>query len=148
MLSTALWNDTCFKRTQLYKINIWRFVMKFKRFIAAILTAVLALGCFTMPAVPALADEQGLEQDALSKVILIVKNKLEIEDEYSEFNYYFWEDGSDINYSFDWNNADHSKSISVSCDGNGHINYVYYGNSDRSWSVPEKTADELSARAE
>ena len=122
--------------------------MKIKRIIALVLTLALGIGCFTLPAVPARAEGQGLEQDALSKVILAVKNKLEIGDEYSEFNYYFWEDGSNVNYNFDWNTQDYSKNISVSCDGEGRIDNVYFGRGDRYWSIPEKTADEMQPEAE
>ncbi|MCR5686116.1 MAG: S-layer homology domain-containing protein [Lachnospiraceae bacterium] len=121
--------------------------MKFKKLLALVLTAALGIGCFAVPEKAALAAGSGLDQDEMSKVILIVKNKLEIGDEYTEFNYDFWEDGSEAYYSFNWNTEDYSKYIGASCDGEGRLTNVYSGNNESKRSLPDKTADEMLPEA-
>jgi len=114
-----------------------------KRVLALILALVLAAGSFTAPEAAYAANEETQEQ--MSKVLLIVKNKLEIGDEYTEFSYKY---GSGESWYFNWSTAEGDKWINGSCDEEGRIISVYaYGN-ERNRKIPDRTSDEVLADAQ
>ena len=115
-----------------------------KRIIAFVLTLVLAIGSFGGVGVMA---ETGLNEDNMKEMILLVKEKLNIGDEYTEFDYDYNENGSSNTWYFRWSDKQGEKNISVTCDEKGHIeNYFCYDYSEKN-VIPEYTKSELKDKA-
>lgn len=115
-----------------------------KRLIALLLTVVLVIGT---AATGASAAE--LTRDDMTEVLLAVKNKLLIGDEFTEFNYYYYQQSNGAVWDFDWNTADYKRTISVTCDEEAHIQRIYmYDYSESGQTIPVFTKDELLPRAE
>lgn len=98
-----------------------------KKKITAVLTAAMTASAAFAAAMPVsfAADGTGYED-----IILIVKNKLNIPEEYTEFeNSGRYESDGKTVYSFSWSTEDDAKQIYVSCTGDGFISH--YGSNDR-----------------
>ena len=61
----------------------------------------------------------------MQDVLLIVKGKADIPSELSEFSSHITQSGDKKNYGFEWTDKEYKKSISISCDDEGRINYYY-----------------------
>ena len=63
----------------------------------------------------------------LQKVLVLVKSKIEVPTELSEFESHISNYNDIVYYNFDWHSPDYEKSLSVSADSEGHItNYNNY----------------------
>ncbi len=121
-----------------------------KKTLAIVLVMVLAV-CM---AVPALAAGDGLDEK-LERVTKIVKDTLDIEDDYTQFNGNLTEDGNASYWELTWSND--TVSLNVTADKNGKvlryyryadnndINSYYYGYSPM---LPKTTADDAYPSAE
>lgn len=99
--------------------------------------------------VPGSGEEPTAEK--MEKALLAVKSKIKIPDEYSEFNYYFYDGNqySDAYWRFVWNTADYNKTIMINCDKDHHITYYYkYNYSEKSTGIANYLKDELKSKAE
>lgn len=115
-----------------------------KRLVALLLVLTLVIGT----AATSVMAGEGLTQDYMSKVILGIKNKLEIGDEFTNFNYDYYDySGSGIWY-FDWQTADYTKYISVECDEDMHIMSYYLSTNEQKTGAPNHTKAELLPVAE
>ncbi len=88
--------------------------------------------------------------ESLEKVIKIVKGKITVPKEYSEFDYYFNGGyGQDYIWTLSWRKPSDSSSIQINSDQNGNI--IYYSNYDYSKKengIPTYLKKELKATAE
>ena len=121
-----------------------------KKILAIVLVMVLAV----CTAVPALAAGDGLDEK-LERVTKIVKDTLDIEDDYTQFNGNLTEDGNASYWELTWSND--TASLNVTADKNGKvlryyryadnndINSYYYGYSPM---LPKTTADDAYPSAE
>lgn len=116
-----------------------------KRIIALVLTLVLGLSCFGGAAVNA---KTGLEGDNMKEMVLLIKNKFGIGDEFTEFNYDYYENGDSNLWYFRWNSRDGKKYISASCDDKGHVKKYSLSSNNEKKSVPEFTKAELLDEAQ
>lgn len=91
-----------------------------KRVISVFLALMMLVTAF-----PALADSNASKE--MENVLLIVKSKVDVPEELSEFSGRVLGSSERVSYSFDWNNKDYSKSMSVYADSDGRItSYHYY----------------------
>lgn len=113
-----------------------------KKMVALILAAALLMTSFGDCA-QALAATK-LTEDNMTEVVLDMKGRFEIGKEYDPgFNHSFYESASGAQWTFYWNTADYSKSINLSCDGEGHVQSFYRYSNNNERSVPKYTTDEL-----
>ena len=115
-----------------------------KRLIAMVLTMVLALTCFS--GVNSYAKTK-LEGDTMKDMVLLMKNKFGIGDEFTEFDYDYYENNDSNTWYFDWASSDDEKRISVTCDGEGHVKNYYLYDYNSIAAIPEFTKDELVDKA-
>ena len=85
-----------------------------KKIVALLLCAVLLVS--TMPVFAAQEDSQKMQE-----VLLIVKGKIEIPEELSEFSGDVYTYNEKETYQFEWATPDYEDYISVSCDSKGRI---------------------------
>lgn len=89
--------------------------------------------------------------EALKSVILAVKQKIEIPEDYSKFNYNFNDSNSykEAYWNLTWTDADSNKGIVVKCDTDNHITYFnkYDYNQDVS-GLAKYLKSELQPKAE
>ena len=79
----------------------------------------------------------------MTDILLKIKTKLELPDEYTEFSYNYNNYGEKATWNFNWSTADSSKNINLNCDDAAHIIYMNsYVNEDKR-SMPDVTADEM-----
>ncbi len=119
-----------------------------RRIVTLVLAFALVLGSLYtgQPVGTYAANEEVQEQ--MTDVILKVKTKLELPDEYTEFSSNYNNYGEKATWYFNWSTADGSKSLYVNCDDESHILYMgSYSNGSRS-GIPDKTADDLKATAD
>lgn len=74
-----------------------------------------------MLAVPFSAFADSAASDDMQRVLHIVKGKVEIPSELSEFSSHITQNGNEKSYRFEWRDTDYNKSLSVHCDGEGRI---------------------------
>ena len=120
-----------------------------KRLLAAFLAFVLAFSVFNGTA--PVEAENALTEERMAEVLLNVKGKLDIGDEFTEFDYSFNEYTGKGTYSFNWSTEDGSDRISVSADADGRIlNYNRYVNSqeEKKEVMPTYIGEELLPLAE
>lgn len=115
-----------------------------KRLFALLLALVMVIGTTATGA----SAGDGLTQDNMSKVILAIKNKLEIGDEYTVFNYDYYDYSGSGTWSFNWQTEDYSKYISAECDEDMHLIYYYGYTQNRTGSAPTVTKAEFLPKAE
>ncbi len=121
-----------------------------KKTLAIVLVMMLAV----CTAVPALAAGDGLDEK-LERVTKIVKDTLDIEDDYTQFNGNLTEDGNASYWELTWSND--AASLNVTADENGKVlrYYRYADNNDKynyyygySPILPKTTADDAYPSAE
>ncbi len=122
-------------------------VMK-KRIITVIMALALVLGSLGgfSPVRAHAANED--TQDMMTKVLLKVKTKLELPDEYTEFSYNYNNYGERATWNFNWWTQDSVKNIYLNCDDEGHIINMNSYTSENLRKMPDKTADEFKGDAE
>lgn len=89
--------------------------------------------------------------EGMEKALLTIKQKITIPDEYSEFNYYFYDTSSysDAYWRFIWSNPNSNATIQINCDKNYHITYYYkYDYSDRATGIAKYLKSELKSKAD
>ena len=89
--------------------------------------------------------------EGMEKALLSVKQKVTIPDEYSDFNYYFYDSSSysDAYWRFVWSNPENGANIQINCDKNYHITYYYkYNYSERTSGIAKYLKSELKAKAD
>ena len=91
-----------------------------KKTVSFILALVML--CLSLPATAAAGDAEKMQS-----VLLLVKEKINIPDELSEFSGDIYKYDEKENYHFEWATADYERSISVSADSQGRIT-SYYNN--------------------
>ena len=89
--------------------------------IVSMLLAVCLLAALGVPALAA-SEASGDMEARLQEITLIVKNTLEIDDEYAEFSGSY-SDGLRPGWDLYW--SDDSRSMNVACDEAGVITYIY-----------------------
>ena len=78
-----------------------------------------------------IAAASGEKALSLEGALAKVKSKIDIPAEFSNFNSSTNQNGDTVSYSFHWSTEDGGKSISISCDGLGRIDFYWrYQNSD------------------
>lgn len=117
-----------------------------KRFIAFVLVIALILGGNFGNAVSAAAATK-LTEENMAEAILSIKERIGIGEEYSEFNYYFYESYGKVMWNFNWNSEDGSKYAVANCDEDLHISYVDLYSYNGKLVAPAYTADELESTA-
>ena len=106
---------------------------------------VLILGC--MGNSTAFAAESSLDEDSLKEKVLLVKNKFEIGDEYTEFEYDYYESSTGNVWQFFWSDVENNRYISVTCDDNGHIRNYYADDYSGNYGIPQNTKAETEGKA-
>ena len=128
--------------------------MYMKRFLTFLLVLCLAVSL----ALPAMAmtppaGETGDMEQALASVTAVVKNTLQVDDDYTEFYGDYYEDLVP-QWSLNW--SDENRSLSVTCDESGKVmdvyTYTYTDSSDRFYgfdpAFPALTAEKARTQAE
>lgn len=115
-----------------------------KKLVSFLMTVAILVGTLHFGTADVKAVASKLNQDTMATVVLELKNKLDIGDEYTNFNYYFYDYGSGETWDFDWGTDDYSKQISAECDSDAHIKYMYaYSRNSEAIGIPESTREEL-----
>lgn len=97
-----------------------------KKLISTILAVTMILSCIT-----AFADSN--VSDEMKDVLIKVKQKIDIPEDYTEFTPYTSQQNNKTNYSFLWQNKDGNAHIEVSADDEGRIlSYYSYDNTLKS----------------
>ena len=121
-----------------------------KRFLAVLMALVLAFSAFTGFA--PVEAEYALTEEKMKEVLIAVKGKLDIPDEFTEFDYSFNEYTGEGRYYFNWSNEDGNERISVNADANGRIfsysRYDYSSSSANEGKMPTYIGEELLPKAE
>lgn len=89
-----------------------------KRTMAMVLSMVMLL-----ISVPVFAAQEDSEK--MQEVLLLVKEKIHIPEELSDFSWDVHEYNEKVSYRFSWTSPDYEKSMSVSCDDQGRITNYY-----------------------
>lgn len=111
-----------------------------KRLFALILAVTLVIGCAGNVSVSA---STGLTGENMTKVLLTVKEKIGITDDFSVFSYEYDEYAENPCWWFSWNTEDYDETIYVRCDNEGRIlGYDYYRDDDE-YGVAAYTRQEL-----
>lgn len=115
-----------------------------KRITALLLAFALALtGALAQPAAGVKAENY-LDEAKLAELILSVRERLEIGDDYPNFDSDYSENVDGVYYYFTWSNDDYSEYVNASCDADGHIMSFYYRDySAQNNVIPKYTSDEL-----
>lgn len=114
-----------------------------KRIIALVLTVVMAVGSMGVNSISA---ETALKEENLKKVLLQIKNKLEIGDEFTQFDYNYYENNQNNYWYFNWSDEEYKNSISVQCDDAGHILRYSKNSATNSSIIPELTKKEVEVK--
>ena len=115
-----------------------------KRIITLIMALALVLGSIYTgnPAAVYAANEE--TQDKMTDVILKIKTKLELPDEYTEFNYNYNNYGTRGTWYFNWSTGSEPyKNITVNCDDDAHIITMNYYDNKNASKMPDKTSEEM-----
>ncbi len=114
-----------------------------KRLFALLLAVTLVIGCAGNVSTGA---STGLTGENMTKLLLTVKEKIGITDEFSVFSYEYDEYAEKPCWWFSWNSEDYDESIYVCCDNEGRIlGYDYYRDDD-DYGVAAYTRQELSLK--
>ena len=118
-----------------------------KKILAFILAAALVFGSMSsLPAGVFAANEE--TQEAMTEVLLKVKTRLELPDEYTVFNYNYNNYGTREYWNFNWSTEDGTKSVYANADKDGHIMNVSYYDQKTDSAMPDKTAEDVQPDAE
>ena len=97
-----------------------------KKIIGLLLSLIMVVLC-----IPAFADSDVSAN--METVLINVKSKVNIPDEFTEFSPHSYEQGDKIYYNFTWSKEDGNGYVEVSCDDKGRvINYYFYDNNLKS----------------
>ncbi len=118
-----------------------------RRILAFVLAAVLALGGSIADSRTTFAAS-ALNEKQMTDIILKVKDKIGVGEEYTVFNYDYFEYDSTVEWNLYWATEDGSKRINAACDNDGRIKRVYVNDNGEKQKVPQYTADELEADAQ
>ncbi len=91
-----------------------------KKIISILLTCVMIV-------TSALVFGDGTTSEAMERVLIAVKTKVDVPERFSEFSPYSFEQDGKLTYEFKWSTEDGREYISVSCDEKGRI-CRYYSN--------------------
>ena len=119
-----------------------------KRIITVLMAFALVLGSFYQGGAVSVYAANEETQEKMTEVLLKVKTKLELPDEYTEFNYYYNNYGDRATWTFNWSTQDGMKSVYVNCDDEAHIISMSSYSSENIRKMPDKTSDEFKAAAE
>ena len=138
----------CQKGTETKSNRARKGVFMRKRIVTLLLALALVTGTlYTGSPIGAYAANEET-QEQMTEVLLKIKTKLELPDEFTEFWYNYNNYGEKATWYFNWSTEDSSKTVYVNCDDEAHINNVgSYGDNNRS-GMPDKTAEELAPQAE
>ena len=103
-----------------------------------IVSLTLAL---VMLIIPMAVFADSVVSEDMQRVLLIVKSKASVPAELSEFSGHVTTGKDRKTYTFEWNDKEYNKSMSVSCDEQGRINSYYnysVGNSEKKLSTVSK----------
>ena len=121
-----------------------------KRFLAALMALVLVFSAFTGFA--PVEAEYALTEEKMKEVLIAVKGKLDIPDEFTEFDYSFNEYTGEGRYYFNWTTEDGSERINVNADAYGRVysysRYDYSGSTETEGMMPTYIGEELLPKAE
>ncbi|MBR4341093.1 MAG: S-layer homology domain-containing protein [Lachnospiraceae bacterium] len=121
-----------------------------KRFLAVLMILVLSLS--TLNGYSPVEAENALTEDQMTEVLIAVKGKLQISDDYTEFDYSYNEYSGEGTYQFTWRTEDGRAYIGVTADTTGRIYNLYSydnnKNSEREGLLPNYIGEELIPKAE
>ena len=121
-----------------------------KRFLAVFMACVLAFSAFA--GFTPVEAEYALTEDKMTEVLLVVKGKLDIEEEFTEFDYDYNEYSGNGTYYFYWRTEDDSENISVRADATGRVlyysRYNYNSSEENEGMIPTYIGEELIPKAE
>ncbi|MBO7633241.1 MAG: S-layer homology domain-containing protein [Lachnospiraceae bacterium] len=119
-----------------------------KRLITLMLVLALVMGTVYTGAPVGVSAANEETQEQMTDVLLKIKTKLELPDEFTEFRYNYNNYGEKATWYLNWTTADSAKTVTVNCDDEAHImNMSSYENTQMS-GVPDKTAEEMAPAAE
>ena len=118
--------------------------MKIKRILSALTAAVI-----TVAALPA-AAAQPTDAKAMEKALTVVKQRIDIPAELTEFTSNAYDYGGAVEYSFRWSDEDNDEWMRVECNENGQLlTYYRYNNEYKNeLKLPTVSEDEAVAAAE
>ena len=119
-----------------------------KRFLATLLVFVLVFSSFNGFA--PVEAENALTEEKMKEVLIEAKGKLDIPDEFTEFDYSYNEYSGNGRFYFNWSTEDGTESISVTADETGRIySYSRYNNNyNTEGMIPTYIGEELIPKAE
>ena len=122
------------------------------RFLAAFMVIVLVFSTFTgvVPFVPVEA-ENALTEEKMKEVLIEVKSKIDIGDEFTEFDYSYNERSGKGRFYFNWSTEDNMDGISITADDGRIWSFSRYANSSYSSKdgvLPTYIGEELIPMAE
>ena len=120
-----------------------------KRFLAALLILVMAFS--SLNGFAPVEAENALTEEKMKEVLIEVKSKIDIGDEFTEFDYSYNEYSGKGRFYFNWNTEDSTDSISITADGDGRIwSYSRYLNNYNTQDsvLPTYIGEELIPKAE
>lgn len=119
------------------------------RKLVSIISAAAIASSLMMPAVSVSAQEA--QQEAMQYVLEVVKQRVEIPMECTEFSSETQMEYENTSYNFTWRNEDYSKNVSVNCTDDGIITSYYSTNekfSDGTPFISKLSKDEAKTYAE
>ena len=120
------------------------------RLLAVLMVFVLVFSTFT--GFITVEAENALTEEKMKEVLIEVKGKLDIGDEFTEFDYSYNEYSGKGRYYFNWTTEDSMEGIRVTADGDGRIwSYNRYSNdynSGKDGVLPTYIGEELIPKAE
>ncbi len=120
--------------------------MKFRKFASAALAAAMLASPMSIIAYADTAAEA-----AMKKELTYVKQRVEIPEELSEFNYRTSKLNNSTIYYFEWSNKEKTKTISISIGGKVLMSYYQYSDENedtQKYSFGKLTEKELISKAE
>lgn len=88
-----------------------------------LMSLLLAL-VFIVSGTGAFADSNSAE--AMEKILVLVKSKIDVAAELTEFNPYSGEHNGKVSYNFGWSDEKNTQSLDITCDSDGRISSYYY----------------------
>lgn len=115
-----------------------------KRILAALLAMALVISSFSGIKISA---DSSLNEKDMERVLLIVKEKLDIPD-YDNFQYNFYDYSGRVTWNFEWRNGDdYSDYLNVEADNAGHIRYYSVNKNNVEKGIPAYLSSELEGTA-
>lgn len=123
-----------------------------KKIIAGVLSACMTFSPLTMPVlaqnegIMLVSEKESSEAENLEKVLRIVKSKVSVPEELTEFSYRlnnFSGTSQKSQWNFEWESKDNKKSMSITADELGNIKSYSKYDRDKSSSKPTYLKEEL-----